>query len=257
LRGALLLPEGYEPGKRYPLIVWVYGGASLSRNVNHYGMESKGVWNMQLFASRGYAVLMPDAPTRGSNTLNDLARTVLPGVDKVIELGIADPERLGLGGHSFGGYSTLALLVQTTRFKAAVCSAGFGNLIGSYAAMGEDGEAYGTYWYEQGPHAMGGSPWAAREQYIANSPFFHLEKVRTPLLLLHGAEDDSAKPFLADEVFVGLRRLGQKVVYAKYEREGHVPARWGYANQLDYSRRMIAWFDEHLTSPKQATRRSN
>jgi dipeptidyl aminopeptidase/acylaminoacyl peptidase len=250
LRGALLLPAGYQSGRRYPLIVWVYGGASLSRNVNQYGLESKGVWNMQLFASRGYAVLLPDAPTRGSDTLRDLARAVLPGVDKAIELGIADPERLGLGGHSFGGYSTLALLVQTTRFKAAVCSAGFGNLFGAYAALGEDGEAYGTYWYEQGPHALGGSPWTAREKYVENSPFFHLDTVRTPLLLLHGARDESVPPHLPAEIFVGLRRLGRQVVYAKYEREGHVPARWGYANQLDYCRRMVGWFEEHLKADR-------
>lgn len=246
LRGALLLPTGYQSGRRYPLIVWVYSGASLSRQLNQYGLESKGVWNMQLFASRGYAVLLPDVPSRGASPLRDLAQMVMPGVDKAIELGIADPERLGLGGHSNGGYSTLALLVQTSRFKAAVCSAGFGNLFGSYAALGDDGEAFGTHWYEQGPHALGGSPWTVREKYLENSPFFHLDKVRTPLLLLHGAQDESVPPYLPAEVFVGLRRLGQKVAYAKYEREGHVPVRWGYANQLDYCQRMISWYDEHL-----------
>jgi dipeptidyl aminopeptidase/acylaminoacyl peptidase len=246
LRGALLLPAGYQSGRRYPLIVWVYGGASLSRQLNNYGLEGKGVWNMQLFASRGYAVLLPDAPSRGDSQLRDLAQMVLPSVDKVIEMGIADPERLGLGGHSNGGYSVLALLVQTTRFKAAICSAGFGNLFGSYAKLGDDGEAFGTHWFEQGPHALGGSPWTVREKYLENSPFFHLDKVRTPLLLLHGAQDDSVPAYLPAEIFVGLRRLGQNVAYAKYDREGHVPARWGYANQLDYCRRMIGWFEEHL-----------
>src|SRR5437762_12672126 len=129
LQGALLLPAGYEEGKRYPLIVYVYGGATLSDHINHFGVDDGGPFNMQLFATRGYAVLLPDAPQRLSTPMVDIAKTVLPGVDKVIELGIADPERLGVWGHSYGAYSTLSLIVQTKRFKAALAADGTGNLL--------------------------------------------------------------------------------------------------------------------------------
>src|SRR5260370_30563974 len=100
----------------------------------------------------------------------DLAKTVLPGVDKVIELGIADADRLGVIGHSYGGYSTLSLLVQTKRFKAGMMIDGFGDLIASYGQMGLDGTAFGTSVAEQGQQLMGGTPWEFRERYIENSP---------------------------------------------------------------------------------------
>lgn len=246
LRAALLLPAGYEAGKRYPLVTVVYGGANLSTRANDYGIFGQGVNNMQLLASRGYAVLLPDLPTRGANGLNDLAAMTLPAVDKAIELGIADADRIGVMGHSFGGYTTLALITQTNRFKAAMMTAGFGNLFGLYGAMRDDGEAFNTQWWETGPHGFGDTPWKARDKYIENSPIFNLDKVKTPLLIAHGSRDVSVQPFLSDEIFVGLRRLGRETVYAKYENEGHVPAQWGYANQIDYAARMIDWFDTHL-----------
>jgi len=105
LQGALLLPANYQAGKRYPLVVDVYGGAYLSDAVNYFYLTPIG--NMQLLASQGYAVLMPDAPVGRTTPMQDLLKTVLPGVDRAIELGIADPDRLGVMGHSYGGYSTL------------------------------------------------------------------------------------------------------------------------------------------------------
>ncbi len=151
LRGALLLPSDYQTGKRYPLIVNVYGGAMRSDEVNQFGLGTMGALNqnMQLLATRGYAVLSPDAPLRVGTPMKDLAATVLPGIDKAIELGIADPERLGVMGRSYGGYSTLGLLVQTTRFKAAVSWAGLYNLIGMYGRMAADGTSSSTDWAEK------------------------------------------------------------------------------------------------------------
>lgn len=246
LRAALLLPADYEKGKRYPLIAYVYGGINLSSRANDYGMIGQGINNMQLFASRGYAVLLPDLPTRSANVSTDLTEMITPALDKAVELGIADKNRIGVMGHSFGGYTTLSLIAGSDRFRAAAMVAGFGNIIGLYGAMRSDGEAFNVEWWEKGPHGFGAAPWKVTDKYLKNSPVFHLDRVKTPLLIVHGAQDVSTPPFLADEVFVGLRRLGTKVVYAKYENEGHNPAQWGYANQLDYGKRVIEWFDEHL-----------
>ena len=129
LSGALLLPAGYDAGKRYPLVVWVYGGDRGGDLVNQFGLKNPGVNHLQLLATRGYAVLFPDAPLQEGTPMSDLAKTVLPGVDRVVEMGIADPERLGVMGHSFGGYCALALIAQTTRFKVAISSGGYGNWI--------------------------------------------------------------------------------------------------------------------------------
>lgn len=246
LHGALLLPAGYTEGKRYPLIVCVYGGVSLSNNLVQFGLGSCGGVNMQLYATRGYAVLLPDAPQSLGTPMADLAKTILPGVDKVVEMGIADPSRLGVMGHSYGGYSVLSLIVQTRRFKAAMAADGFGDIMASYGQMDKKGSTYALSAAETGQQLMGGTPWQFRDRYIENSPVFYLDRVETPLLIVHGADDTAVHSFLADEVFVGLRRLGKEVVYAKYEGEGHSPFDWSYPNQLDFCNRVITWFDAHL-----------
>lgn len=246
LQGALLLPATYQDGKRVPLIVWVYGGSSLSNYFDHFGFEGSGVFNMQLLATRGFAVLFPDSPQHAGVPMLDLAKTVLPGVNKVVEMGIADPDRLGVMGHSNGGYGTLALIVQTNRFKAAMEADGMGDLVGSYGQMGESGAAFGTSNLENGQDALGGTPWQVRDKYIENSPVFYLDRVETPLLMVHGTRDASVAPFLGDQVFVGLRRLGKQVVYAKYQGEDHSPLFWSYADQVDLCNRMISWFEEYL-----------
>jgi dipeptidyl aminopeptidase/acylaminoacyl peptidase len=248
LRGALLLPAGYQEGKRYPLIVKVYGGSSLSEDLNLFGFARAPVDNLQLLATRGYAILLPDTKMRVGTPMADLMKTMLPGVNKVVEMGIADPDRLGLMGHSNGGYCTLSLITQTTRFKAAMMNAGPGNLISVYGQMRKDGTSYGVALGES--FYMGRTLWNDRLGYIENSPVLFLDRVQTPLLIIHGGEDDAVSPFLTGEVFVGLRRLGKEVMYAKYEDEGHWQGAWSYANQVDSVNRMIAWFDEHLMTLK-------
>lgn len=245
LHGTLLLPSGYTNVKRYPLIVCVYGGEFLSSSLVRFG-SSCGAMNMQLFATRGYAVLLPDAPQRLGTPMLDLAKTVLPGVDKVIDMGIADASRLGVMGHSYGGYSVLSLLVQTTRFKAAMSADTFSDITASYGQMNKDGSAFGQSGAETGQILMGGPPWQFPERYIENSPLYHLDRIETPLLIVHGTADTTVLPFLSDETFVGLRRLGREAAYAKYQDEGHSPLYWSYANQLDFCNRVIAWFNLHL-----------
>lgn len=254
LSGALLLPSHYVEGARYPLIVWLYGGRLLSEEINNFGIVGAGEpYNLQMFATRGYAILAPDAPLHLGTPMLDLAKTVLPGIEKIVETGIADPKRIGLMGQSYGGYSVVSLLVQSTLFKAAVVGGGFGDLIGYYGEMDIDGSAYGTAITETGQGLMGGEPWKYRDRYVENSPVFYLDRVETPLLILHGGADTTVAPFLADELFVMLRRLGKQVAYAKYVGEDHVPSSWSPENQADLGDRVIDWFNRWLETKIEAT----
>jgi dipeptidyl aminopeptidase/acylaminoacyl peptidase len=247
LQGALLLPSGYREGMRYPLVVWVYGGELLSSFYDRFGLGHGGPLNWQLLATRGYAVLLPDAPVHVGTPMLDLAKSVLPAVSRIVDMGIADPARLGVAGHSYGGYSTVALIAETTRFHCAIEMDGFADLLSAYGEMSSSGASYFTAIAEQkGSHGMGGTPWDFRERYLENSPFLYLKRVETPLLIVHGSTDSAVSSFLGDQIFVALRRLNKEVEYAKYEGEDHSPNYWSYANQVDLDERMIRWFDTHL-----------
>ena len=246
-RGALLLPAGYKPGIRYPLIVYQYPGANLSRYGNLFGFNpfANAVENWQIFATRGYAVLIPDVRARPETYMKDIAAVVLPAIDKVIELGISDPERIGVTGQSNGGYGVLSLIVQTNRFKAAVDRMGLGNLISAYTQMSETGESPFT---GEMIIRTGGSLWEKRDKFIENSPIFYFDRVQTPLLIIQGTADEQVMAARSDEVFVSLRFLGKEVEYARYPGESHGVAEWSFPNQVDYLNRVIAWFDLWLKS---------
>jgi dipeptidyl aminopeptidase/acylaminoacyl peptidase len=235
LRGALLLPAGYVPGRRYPLIVYQYPGDFKSNLSNAFGLSYGDAYNWQLFATRGYAVLLPDVVARAGTYMRDIASSVLPGVNAAVEAGVADPDRVGVFGWSSGGYSTLALIVQTTRFRAAIAGAGFSDWIAMY---GEGG------WSDEESVRIGGTLWEKRDLFIENSPIFYLDRVETPLLLIHGANDGGVRPAYSEQVYTGLRRLGKPVLYASYGGEDHVIQ--VFENQVDLVERMIAWFDKYL-----------
>ncbi len=251
LHGALLLPTGYEQGKRYPLVVEIYNGYPLSLQANMFGMTGgsplESVDNKQLLATRGYAVLLADTDMGTGTIAQDLVKTLLPGINKTIEMGVADPDRLGVMGFSQGAYGTLAVITQTSVFKAAMMRSGFGNLMSMYGLMNTDGSSQWMVWAEVYGAKMGGTPWEYRARYVENSPIFYLDRVQTPLLIIHGTADKATPPAYADEVFVDLRRLGKETEYAKYAGESH--GFYHHANKLDYCARMIQWFDRWLKAP--------
>ncbi len=248
-QGLLLLPSDFRKGTRYPLVVHVYEQSQ--RHANTFGLAGTQFFNLQLFATRGYAVLFPDAPVfRKPDPMQRIADIVLPGIERVIELGIADANRVGVMGHSSGGYMALSLLVQYP-FKAGLVSAGIGDMFSFYGIpLNDDGSSFGMPWAED-QMGMKASPWEVQERYLRNSPWFFLDKVVASVLLLVGTQD---APNVAqmDQVFVGLKRLGKRAQYAKYEGEAHAEEWWSAANKLDAARRMLGWFDKHLKNGRQS-----
>ena len=252
-RGTLLLPAHYTAGMRYPLIVYPYPLSLRSNNVNEFGVTGTGVENMQLLATRGFAVLAPDVPPFDmQNQMRDLAAIVLSGVDRVIQMGIADSSRLGVMGHSWGGYTVLALLVQTNRFKAAIMRGGYADKVGFLGVLEESGWARGLLDEEW---QLGGTVWEQRQRYIDNSPIYFLDRVKTPLLIIHGEGETTVPILFADQVFASLQRLGKPVEYARYAGENHGEGIWSYPNQRDYLNRIIEWFDLYLGKPERSASR--
>ena len=239
LRGALLLPPGYKAGQRVPLVVFVYAGDYGSRLLNRFGFWSNATFNCHILATRGFAVLSPDAPIREGMPMEDLMGTVMPGVNAAIDQGYADPDRLAVMGQSYGSYSVLALITQTARFKAAIITAAvlhpdlFADYLASEGASG---------YYEKGQGNMKGTIWEQRDRYFRNSPLFLFDRIQTPLLIGQG-ENDAALT-APDAIFLGLQRLGKSAEYRLYEGEGHVISQ--RPNVLDFWKVRLNFLAENL-----------
>jgi dipeptidyl aminopeptidase/acylaminoacyl peptidase len=228
------------PGRRYPLLVYVYGGDNLSERVYSFGGSGYLGNNPQMLATRGYAVLLPDAPVRQGTQVQDLLAAVMPGIDEVIRLGVADSTRLGVWGHSYGGYSTMALVSGSPRFKAAIAGAGFANLLSEYFMLSPLGYISAQY-FETGQGGMGGTPWQMFDRYVANSPIFKFDRITAPVLVYAGALDAHQG---SDEIFAALKRLGKVAEYRLYAGEEHwVQSR---ENVADFWGRAISWLDQYL-----------
>ena len=246
LRGVLMMPANYEKGKQYPLVTLVSPGMDLSRYIYSFGLNDF-IMNFQLLAARGFAVLGVDMPSESSKSMKKLPRYVLPAVDKVIEMGIADADRLGIMGYGSGGYFTVGLITQTNRFKAAVSGGGFYNLTRIYGDLTKHGRSRGINWVE-GKNQMdiGGSLWEKRQRYIDSSPLFHLDKVETPVLIYCGEGYDGFDYTQSGELFSGLRRLKKKATFAWYRGEGHLVRYWRPEHRADCWERIMDWFEKHL-----------
>jgi len=245
VRGALLLPPGGISRGRLPLVVWVYGGFRGSERAEAFGLWDRRTFNMQILATRGFAVLFPDTVARVGSPAEDIHRSVMRAVEAVIAAGFADPQRIAIMGHSYGSFSTLSVITRTNRFKAAIISAvGESNLFAAYVGgMTPDGHGGNIATFEAGQKRMGGSPWEYPDRYTENSSFFRLDQVTTPLLMIHGAEDTlpTSGP---DGLFVALRRLGKPVEYRLYADEGHTLAR--PENIVDFWNAAISFLAKNL-----------
>jgi dipeptidyl aminopeptidase/acylaminoacyl peptidase len=246
-KGSLLLPAGYREGQRYPLVVWQRPSNVGSMALNVFGLLP--FTNMQILATRGYAVFYPDFPARSSRDVERVAKEVLfPGIDRVIELGVADKDRIGVTGASWGGYSTLALITFTDRFKVAVAESGPSNWFDAFTVMLRNGNAFRV---QEASTDMGGTPWTARQNYIDASPFFHLDKVTTPVMLLHARDhgDYSIPQSQASQIFVGLRYLNQTVSLVIFDG-GHGFGSSSFTDHTEIWNRVIGWYDRFLKSEK-------
>jgi dipeptidyl aminopeptidase/acylaminoacyl peptidase len=220
LQATLALPADYESGKTYPMIVYFY--EKLSQRHHQYSMPTYDDRpHMSTYASNGYLVLMPDIVydegLPGSSALDD----VTSAAKAVIELGYANPERIGLQGHSWGGYQSSFILTQTDMFATVVTGAPLTNLISMYTiAYKRTGSLNGPI-LEWSQGRMGVSPWENMELYRSQSPIHHAEQIATPFLILHGTSDGAVDWNQGLEFYSAARRLGKEVILLSYPGEPH------------------------------------
>jgi dipeptidyl aminopeptidase/acylaminoacyl peptidase len=246
VHGLLTLPLGYAAGKKYPLLLRIHGGPN-GQDSHSFNPER------QLFAARGYAVL--NVNYRGSNGRGKQYQQsifaewgqkevvdLLASVDEAVKQGIADPERLGIGGWSYGGILTDYTIATTTRFKVAISGAGMGNPFGFY---GVDMYIF-QYDNELGP------PWKNPENYIKlGYPFLHADRIKTPTLFMGGDKDMNVPINGGEQMYQALRSLDVPTELVIYPGQFHGFTRPSFIR--DRYERYFAWYDKYLM-PKMATK---
>ena len=170
--------------------------------------------------------------------------SLVPGVNKIIEEGIADPDAIGLHGHSWSGYQTAYVVTQTDIFRAAIAGAPVSNMTSAYGGIRWGSGLARQFQYETGQSRLGTSIFDRRYLYIENSPLFYAHEVNTPLLIMHGDVDEAVPWEQSIELYLAMRRAGKDIIFLQYRDEPHHPQK--YPNKVDYTIRMKEYFDYHL-----------
>jgi dipeptidyl aminopeptidase/acylaminoacyl peptidase len=241
LQAALFLPANYEKGKRYPTIVYYY--EKMSQQLNRYALPSANGFNKSVYTSNGYAVLFPDIAYKVNDPGMSAAWCVLPAIDAAVAAGVVDRSKIGLQGHSWGGYETAFLITQAD-FAAAVAGAPLTNMISMYSSIYFNTGSANQPIFESSQGRFKGGYWDNLEAYQRNSPVYYAERVRTPLIILHNDKDGAVVWNQGIEYFNTLRRLKKPVVMLQYVGENHGLQK--PANQKDYTVRMKEFFDHYL-----------
>lgn len=245
LQATLALPAGYEPGKRYPMLVYFYETMSQQHHAFQLPRFDDRP-HMATYASNGYLVLQPDIVYTMGEPGSSALDALTSAVQAVIDAGYADPERIGLQGHSWGGYQSSFVVTQTDMFAAVVTGAPVTNLVSFYNELyaSSGNVQQGITESGQVRMGMGVTPWNAGELYRSQSPVHNVEGITTPLLILHGTEDGAVDWRQGLEFFNSARRNGKEVIFLSYPGEAHHLGR--RANQEDFQVRMKQFFDHYL-----------
>jgi dipeptidyl aminopeptidase/acylaminoacyl peptidase len=243
LQGALYLPANYDPSKKYPLLVTIYEKRSQNKNGFVSPSETRAPDPAQ-FTNRGYAVFDPDIVYRVNDPGMSAVWCVIPAVKAAIETGVVDPTKVGLWGHSWGGYQTAFLVTQTSIFKSAIAGAPLTDMVSMYSSVYWNTGGANQAIFESSQGRFKGNFIDNYDAYIRNSPAFFANKVTTPLIILHNDKDGAVDFNQGVTYFNTLRQLGKDVIMLEYVGENHGLAR--PANQKDYAGRMAEWFDYHL-----------
>jgi acetyl esterase/lipase len=242
LQGALFLPANYEKGKSYPTLVYIY--ERLAQDANRFFTPTANGFNKSYYTSNGYAVLMPDITYKLNDPGKSAVWCVLPALKAAIATGVVDAKKVGIQGHSWGGYQTAFMVTQTDAFAAAVAGAPLTDMVSMYSLIYKNSGSANQGIFESSQGRFLGGYWDNWEAYYRNSPAFFARNVKTPLMLLHNDKDGAVDFTQGVEYFNTLRRLGKSVWMLEYLGENHSLRK--PANMSDYTVRMKEYFDHFL-----------
>src|SRR5581483_7052965 len=243
LQGALFYPAGYEPGRKYPMVVYLY--ERLSDGLHRYSAPSeRDYYNVGAFTQQGYFLFEPDIVFRPREPGLSVVECVTPAVKKVVEMGLVDARKVGVVGHSWGGFDTAYLATHTDVFAAAVAGAPITDLVSNYGNHHWSSGIAETDHIETGQQRMEVPLWEDLQAYVRNSAVFNVQNMKTPLMIEVGDSDGTVFWHQGVELYNIARRARKDVVLLVYAGEDHGLRK--KPNQIDYHRRIIEWLGHYL-----------
>lgn len=243
LQGVLTYPAGYTPGRKYPMVVYMY--EKLSDNLHFFSAPSeRDYYNAAAFSASGYFYLQPDIVFRPRDPGLSVVDAVGPAVQRVIAMGVVDPNQIGSIGHSWGGFDSAFLATHTKIFKASVAGAAITDLVSNYGNHHWSSGIAETDHIETGQQRMQVPIYDDLQAYIRNSAIYTAHTMTTPLLLMTGDNDGTVHFHQSVALYNIARRAGRNVVMLTYGGEDHSLRK--RQNQIDYHHRIFEWFGHHL-----------
>lgn len=244
LQGVLYKPENFDPDQKYPMMVYFYERNSDNLH-RHWAPEAhRSIINFTFYTSRGYLVFVPDIAYTEGYPGESAFKAVVSGTNYVSGLGYVDIERIGIQGHSWGGYQSAYIITRTNMFRAAEAGAPVANMTSAYGGIRWGSGMSRMFQYERTQSRIGGTLWEYPMRYLENSPLFAADRIETPLLIMHNDKDTAVPWEQGIELFMALRRLEKPVWMLNYNGEPHWPLK--YPNRKDFARRMQQFFDHYL-----------
>lgn len=245
LKGVLFYPAQYDPSKKYPMIVKIYETQSKELHVYvNPKYSNSGGFNISILTAENYFVFLPDIALEAKNPGISAMDCVVSGTQKIIDMGLPDPSKIGIMGHSFGGYESGFIITQTPLFSAAIASGVISDLNSYYHTVNQDTGEPDIWRFEREEWNMQGPPHENQSGYLSNSPIAHIQNIKTPVLLWTGKNDWQVDSRQSMEFYTALRRLGKKGILVLYPNEGHLLMKT--ENQKDVTQKTLEWFDYFL-----------
>lgn len=244
LEGVVYKPENFDPNMKYPMIVNFYERNAETLYAYHTPEPHRSTIDYHFYTSNGYIVFNPDIWYTDGYPGESCFNCVMPGITSLIAKGYIDEKAIGAQGHSWGGYQVAYLATRTNLFAAIESGAPVVNMLSAYGGIRWGSGLNRSFQYEHGQSRIGGTIWDMPLQYVENSPLFTMDKVQTPILIMHNDNDGHVPWYQGIEYFVALKRLQKPVWLLNYTGEIHWPMR--LANRIDFQKRMYQFYSHYL-----------
>ncbi|MFC1556089.1 alpha/beta hydrolase family protein, partial [candidate division KSB1 bacterium] len=243
LQGKLLYPANYEAGKKYPMIVYIY--ELRSQSLHNYTLPTKtSAYSQRRFSADGFFVYEPDITYRLNDPGVSAVECLVPAVKKVVDMGLVNPDQVGLTGHSWGAYQTCFVVTQTDIFNAAVAGAPLINMISMSHSIYWNSGSTDLQIFETSQGRLEEPFWYMQKKYEDNSPLYHARNITTPLMIAFGTNDGAVDFNQGVEMYTAMQRLQKPFVMLVYDGENHGLRK--KENQIDYATRMHDWMKHYL-----------